>query len=177
MTTHAITYTINDEYLSLLNQSISVLLTQCLGVQGDLSLLQWIEDERTDAAHLSAHVVSQLETVQQWASYRIEHLNSLATLDKTTKEQALWALSPCPLSLLDLARLLQQVNALAPGDIGRSYIQALLVGLASTLGDLAHNALFLIALHNRATNQTQQALPTREDIWQHLENAIKSITK
>lgn len=175
--THAITYTINDEYLSLLNQSISVLLTQCLGVQGDLSLLQWIEDERADADHLSAHVVSQLETVQQWASYRIEHLNSLAALDKETKEQALWALSPCPLSLLDLARLLQQVNALAPGDIGQSYIQALLVGLAGTFGDLAHNALFLIALHNRATNQTQQALPTSEDIWQHLENAIKSITK
>ena len=175
--TYSIQYTINDEYLTLLNQSISVLLTQYLGVQGDLSSPRLVEYESADVAHLSAHAVSQLETVQRWAFDRVERLNSLAELDKETKEQALWALSPCPLSLLDLARLFQQVNALALGDIGQSYIQALLVGLASTLGGLAHNSLYLIALHYRATNQTQQALPTAEYIWQHLENVIKSITK
>ncbi|MDY6216694.1 hypothetical protein [Actinobacillus porcinus] len=168
--------TLNAEYLPILTQGISVLLKQCCDRQAAQTNQPLTEDEKLNGVHLSAHTVSQLETVQQWASDRMTSLDYLAKQDKTTKAQALWALKPCPLSLSTLVQLLQQVNALALDDIGQSYIKSLLVGVAGALGELAHNALYLIALHHRATNPTQQPMPSPEDIWQPLSAIIKNIT-
>lgn len=172
-----INYTLNAEYLPILTQGISVLLKQCCDRQAAQTNQPLTEDEKPSGVHLSAHTVSQLETVQQWASDRIARLDYLTAQDKTTTEQALWALKPCPLALSTLAQLLQQVNALAQDDIGQSYIKSLLVGVASELGELTHYLLFLIALHHRATNPTPQPLPSPDDIWQQLKVTIKNITK
>lgn len=172
-----INYTLNAEYLPLLTLGISELLKQCCDLQAAQTNQPLTEDEKRNGVHLSAHTVSQLETVQQWASDRIARLDYLTAQDKTTTEQALWALKPCPLALSTLAQLLQQVNALAQDDIGQSYIKSLLVGVASELGELTHYLLFLIALHHRATNPTPQPLPSPDDIWQQLKVTIKNITK
>lgn len=163
---------LNDEYLSLLNRSISGLLTQYLGAPQDLGYLPSIESDPIDFARSLSDIFSQLEKVQLWAADRVFCLNSLTALDKTTKEQALWDLPPCPLSLVELAQLLQQVNAPVLGDIGRSYIPALLLGIASVLGNLLHSSMYLIALHHRATNQTRQPMPTESEIWQSLKEVI-----
>ena len=163
---------LNDEYLSLLNRSISGLLTQYLGAPQDLGYLPSIESDPIDFARSLSDIFSQLEKVQLWAADRVFCLNSLTALDKTTKEQALWDLPPCPLSLVELAQLLQQVNAPVLGDIGRSYIPALLLGVASVLGNLLHSSMYLIALHHRATNQTRQPMPTESEIWQSLKEVI-----
>lgn len=163
---------LNDEYLSLLNRSISGLLTQYLGAPQDLGYLPSVESEPIDFARSLSDIFSQLEKVQLWAADRVFCLNSLTALDKTTKEQALWDLPPCPLSLVELAQLLQQVNAPVLGDIGRSYIPALLLGIASVLGNLLHSSMYLIALHHRATNQTRQPMPTESEIWQSLKEVI-----
>lgn len=168
---------LNDEYLSLLNRSISGLLTQYLDVPQDLGYLPSVESEPIDFARSLSDIFSQLEKVQLWAADRVFCLNSLTALDKTTKEQALWDLSPCPLSLVELAQLLQQVNAPALGDIGRSYIPALLLGAASVLGNLLHSSMYLIALHHRATNQTSQPMPTEVEIWQSLKEVIARFNK
>lgn len=163
---------LNDEYLSLLNRSISGLLTQYLGAPQDLGYLPSVESDPIDFARSLSDIFSQLEKVQLWAADRVFCLNSLIALDKTTKEQALWDLPPCPLSLVELAQLLQQVNAPVLGDIGRSYIPALLLGIASVLGNLLHSSMYLIALHHRATNQTRQPMPTESEIWQSLKEVI-----
>jgi hypothetical protein len=163
---------LNDEYLSLLNRSISGLLTQYLGAPQDLGYLPSVESDPIDFARSLSDIFSQLEKVQLWAADRVFCLNSLTALDKTTKEQALWDLPPCPLSLVELAQLLQQVNAPVLGDIGRSYIPALLLGIASVLGNLLHSSMYLIALHHRATNQTRQPMPTESEIWQSLKEVI-----
>lgn len=169
--------TINDEYLSLLNRSISGLLKQYLGAPQDLGYLPSAEFEPTEFARSLSDVFSQLEKVQQWAEDRVFYLNSLKELDTTTKEQALWGLTPCPLSLVELAQLLQQVSAPVLGDIGRSYIPALLLGVASVLGNLLHSSMYLIALHNRATNKTSQEMPTESEIWQSLKGLIERFNK
>ena len=163
---------LNDEYLSLLNRSISGLLTQYLGAPQDLGYLPSVESDPIDFARSLSDIFSQLEKVQLWAADRVFCLNSLTALDKTTKEQALWDLPRCPLSLVELAQLLQQVNAPVLGDIGRSYIPALLLGIASVLGNLLHSSMYLIALHHRATNQTCQPMPTESEIWQSLKEVI-----
>lgn len=168
---------LNDEYLSLLNRSISGLLTQYLGAPQDLGYLPSVESEPIDFARSLSDIFSQLEKVQLWAADRVFCLNSLTALDKTTKEQALWDLPPCPLSLVELAQLLQQVNAPVLGDIGRSYIPALLLGVASVLGNLLHSSMYLIALHHRATNQTSQPMPTEVEIWQSLKEVIARFNK
>lgn len=167
---------LNDEYVTLLCQSISGLLIRYLGASKDLSDLPSVESEPIDFARSLSRIFSQLETIQIWAVDKKAHLNCLATLDKTTKEQALWALPPCPLSLVEIAQLLQQLNAPALGDIGRAYIPSLLVGVASILGNLLHSAMYLIALHSRATNQTRQAMPTEDEIWQSLRDVIMRFT-
>lgn len=177
MTNKPTNYRVNAEHLTLLTQGIFVLLEQCQNQQADSTNQPLTEDATTNAGHLSAHAVAQLETVQQWASDRIARLDYLTAQDKMTKEQALWALEPCPLALSTLVQLLQQVNALAQDDIGQSYVEPLLVGVASKLGELAHYLLFLIALHRRAINQTKQPMPSPDDIWQQLKKAIKHITK
>lgn len=159
---------INDEYLTLLNRSISGLAIRYLDVQPDLSVLPPVEDAPIAFAHSLSHIFSQLEKVQLWASDRASCWNCLATLDKTTKEQALWDLPPCPLSLVELAQLLQQVNEPALDDIGRSYTPALLLGVANYLGNLLHSSMYLIALHGRATHQTNKPMPTDAEIWQAL---------
>lgn len=159
---------INDEYLTLLSRSISGLAIRYLDVPPDLSVLPSAEDEPIAFAHSLSHMFSQLEKVQLWASDRASYWNFLATLDKTTKEQALWDLPPCPLSLVELAQLLQQVNEPVLGDIGRSYVPALLLGVANQLGNLLQSSMYLIALHGRATNQTSKAMPTDSEIWQAL---------
>lgn len=169
--------TINEEYLTLLSRSISGLAIRYLDAQPDLSVLPPVEDAPIAFAHSLSHIFSQLEKVQLWASDRASYWNCLATLDKTTKERALWDLPPCPLSLFELAQLLQQVNAPALGDIGRSYIPALLLGAASVLGNLLHSSMYLIALHNRATNQTSQPMPTEVEIWQSLKEVIARFNK
>ena len=168
---------VNDEYLSLLNRSVSGLLTQYLGAPQDLGYLPSVESDPIDFAHSLSDIFSQLEKVQLWAADRVFCLNSLTALDKTTKEQALWDLPPCPLSLVELAQLLQQVNAPALGDIGRSYIPVLLLGVASVLGNLLHSSMYLIALHHRATNQTRQPMPTEVEIWQSLKEVIARFNK
>lgn len=177
MTNKPTNYRVNAEHLPLLTQGIFVLLEQCQNQQADSTNQPLTEDATTNAGHLSAHAVSQLETVQQWASDRIARLDYLTAQDKMTKAQALWALEPCPLALSTLVQLLQQVNALAQDDIDQSYINSLLVGVASELGELAHYLLFLIALHHRATNPNPQPLPSPDDIWQQLKVTIKNITK
>lgn len=168
---------VNDEYLSLLNRSVSGLVTQYLGAPQDLGYLLSVESDPIDFARSLSDIFSQLEKVQLWAADRVFCLNSLTALDKTTKEQALWDLPPCPLSLVELAQLLQQVNAPALGDIGRSYIPALLLGVASVLGNLLHSSMYLIALHHRATNQTRQPMPTEVEIWQSLKEVIARFNK
>lgn len=168
---------LNDEYLSLLNRSVSGLVTQYLGAPQDLGYLPSVESDPIGFARSLSDIFSQLEKVQLWAADRVFCLNSLTALDKATKEQALWDLSPCPLSLVELAQLLQQVNAPALGDIGRSYIPALLLGIASVLGNLLHSSMYLIALHNRATNQTNQPMPTEVEIWQSLKEVIARFNK
>ena len=155
-----------------MNRSISGLLTQYLGAPQDLGYLPSVESDPIDFARSLSDIFSQLEKVQLWAADRVFCLNSLTALDKTTKEQALWDLPPCPLSLVELAQLLQQVNAPVLGDIGRSYIPALLLGIASVLGNLLHSSMYLIALHHRATNQTRQPMPTESEIWQSLKEVI-----
>ncbi|BFU60743.1 hypothetical protein HEMROJRC1_09940 [Rodentibacter sp. JRC1] len=167
---------INDEYLKLLNQSIYGLLTRYLGVPKDLVYPPLAEDEPIGVAHLSSDIFLQLEKIQLWASDRAAYLNSLATLDKTIKERALWDLPPCPLFLVELYQLLQQVNGLAPGDIGRSYVPALLVGVASMLGNLLQSSMYLIALHSRATNQTKHPMPTDAEIWQSIKDVVTQIS-
>ena len=163
---------LNDEYLSLLNRSISGLLTQYLGAPQDLGYLPSVESDPIDFARSLSDIFSQLEKVQLWAADRVFCLNFLTALDKTTKEQALWDLPPCPLSLVELAQLLQQVNAPVLGDIGRSYIPALLLGIASVLGNLLHSSMYLIALHHRAKNQTCQPMTTESEIRQSLKEVI-----
>ncbi|OOR94358.1 hypothetical protein B0186_11530, partial [Canicola haemoglobinophilus] len=151
---------------------ISELLAKYLGHLPDLDSLPQVEDEPIAFAHSVSRVFAQLEKVQTWVSGKDEYLNSLVTQDKKPKEQALWDLPPVPLSLVELSQLLQQVNAPALGGIGQSYLPSLLIGVANLLGNLLHSAMYLIALHSRATNQTVQAMPTEIEIWQGLQELI-----